>query len=137
MTNNPYRLFVALLLPLVMLFPMSGCFKAHLDGGIFMSQKIGQRDALPPHQVVGSFDETKRAGWLLLALVPINEPAGLDATWSQDVVQEEISRLGGDAAINVTYDIQWDVLDVLIGLLVGGIYNSQSFTVSGQVVRFD
>lgn len=82
------------------------------------------------YEVVKHFMRTKRSGFWLFALIQGSQPD------LNQVFKEEISSAGGDAVMNVEITTQFDALDVLVGLLVGGIYNSKIVHIEGDVVRY-
>lgn len=116
---RPSRLLVPALLVLLVSTP--GCF----------TTQYVLPTALPTttYDVLGSFQVKKRASWVILGLVPLRE-ADVEAA-----VAREVERLDGDAAVNVVVMAQFDALDTVVGLVVGGLFNTRSYTVTGDVVK--
>lgn len=121
MTSSTHRTGMPVILILVA-FVASGCFTVQYT--------IPPEHERTSYDVIGSFEVKQRASWLILGLVPMREAD------VEDIVTDEVERQGGDAATNVVVTAQYDGVDVIVGLLVGGIFNTRSYTVTGDVVQF-
>ncbi len=93
------------------------------------------RYSIPPehtrsdYDIIGSFNTSKKASWVIFGLVPLNEAD------VEQIVEREVQRLEGDAATNVVVTAQYDAVDVLVGIVLGGIFNTRNYTVTGDIVR--
>jgi hypothetical protein len=120
MTRQPSSLFLSVFAVACALL-MAGCFT--------MRYEIPSEQPRASYDVIGSFEVQKRASWLILGLIPMREVE------VAELVAEAVEREGGDAATNVVVTAQYDGTDVIVSLLVGGIYNTRSYLVTGDVVR--
>ena len=116
------RRFPALVLALTIALLASGCFTTRYT--------IPPEHARDSYDVIGSFEEQRKASWAILGLVPIREAE------VEQLIADAVEREGGDAATNVVVTAQYDGGDVLISLIVGGLFNTRSYRVTGDVVRF-
>jgi hypothetical protein len=131
-----YRL--AALLGLLALAPaMSGCYYASIDGGMIIGNQTDRSKISGEYTTLSNFQVSTRAGWAIFALIPLLEPAGSNSDWTYDVVNQQISQAGGDAAINIHVVSHWDVVDVIVNFLLGWIGNISVYEISGTVIRFD
>jgi hypothetical protein len=110
--------FLALLLLVV---TASGCFTVRYS---IPSERQGSA-----YDVLGSFEVKKKVSWVIFGLVPLSEAQ------VEEIVRREVERRDGDAATNVTVVAQFDAVDVVVAALVGGLFNTRTYTVSGDVVR--
>ncbi len=109
------------LLALAAALLLTGCFTMRYD--------VPPEQPTAAYDVIGSFEVKKRASWLILGLVPMRE------VQVAELIAEAVDRDGGDAATNVVVTAQYDGTDVIVSLLVGGLYNTRSYLITGDVVR--
>ena len=119
--THAFRLTTLALLTLAGALLMTGCFT--------MRYEIPPEQPRAAYDVIGSFEVQKRASWLILGLVPMREVE------VAALVADAVAREGGDAATNVVVTAQYDGTDVIVSLLVGGLFNTRSYLVTGDVVR--
>lgn len=119
MFTHPRALLAALLLILV---STSGCYT--------VQYAIPSEHPPSSYDVVNSFEVEKRASWLIFGLVPLNEAE------VEEIVAREVRRAEGDAATNIVVTAEYDAVDVIVAAIVGGLFNTRSYTVTGDVVRF-
>ncbi len=116
-----YRLrFAGLLLLLLAVVP--GCYTVRYA--------VPPEHAASEYDIVDSFEVQKKASWVIFGLVPINEAE------VEEIVAREIRRLEADAATNIVVEAQYDAVDVVVAAILGGLFNTRTYTVSGDVVRF-
>ena len=100
---------------------LAGCYTVN-----YVIPPEQNRDA---YEIVGSFEVKKRASWVVFGLVPVSDAQ------VEEIIRDQIERKGGDVAINVVIEAQYDPVDVVIAMLVGGLFNTRSYTVKGDVAR--
>lgn len=66
------------------------------------------------------------------ALLPLGQP-DKDIF---DVIQKEITKYSGDAAINVEIDYGFTLIDLLLNGFTAGVYAPSTITVKGTVVKY-
>ena len=96
------------------------------DKPISWNSNLGGRE----YDVANHFIRTEQASWLILTLIPLNQPD------VGQIVQQEIGSAGGDGAVNVQITTKLDVLDIVISIFVGGLYNTRTVIIEGDVVKF-
>lgn len=111
----------AIIITLLVAVSASGCFTAQYT--------IPSEQRRSNYDVVGSFETKQRTSWLIFGLV------SLRAAEVEEIVAREIARYDGDAATNVRVTAQYDATDVIVTMIVGGIYNSRSYRVTGDIVN--
>ncbi|MEM1125048.1 MAG: hypothetical protein AAGI71_00235 [Bacteroidota bacterium] len=116
-----YARLGSLCVAFLLLFTATGCFTVQYS--------IPSELDPTTYDIIDSFEEKKRASWVILGLVPVGEAE------VEEIIEREVRRSGGDAATNVIVTAQFDVVDVIIGALVGGIFNTRTYIVEGDVVR--
>lgn len=79
---------------------------------------------------VGTMDVDRRTVFLVAELITVVD-SELD-----EVIRRELARTGGDAVINLRIEERYDFLDVVVAVLAGGIVNTRSATLRGDVVRW-
>ena len=111
---------------------LSGCFaQKYVAGSLDQQAKMsGAAAETQQYDVIKSFSVTDRSGWFVFGLIPVAH------TDVQEIVDQEVKSVGGDAVINLTVESKYDFVDVLIGILVGGIYNSRVSYISGDVIKY-
>lgn len=87
---------------------------------------------MPSFTVVGEFKKDISDPHLISGLLPLGQPDH-DAF---RYIQDEISKLSGDAAINVNLKYHVTFMDMVIGSLTGQLYSPRTITISGTVVKF-
>ena len=117
----PERLSIPIILSLIVVV-VAGCFTTQYT--------IPSEQPRSNYDVVGSFETKQRASWLIMGLVSLR-PAEVE-----EIVAREVNRYDGDAATNVRVTAQYDATDIIVSLIVGGLYNTRSYRVTGDVVNF-
>jgi hypothetical protein len=125
MGNMKRAFVVAAVLPL--LFLCSGCYRTVYRGeDLPFSAEFNRID--PSKEVmVSHFQEDKWNHYFLFALVPTSEP-DLKALIARDVP-------AGCAVRNLQIRHECTFVNAVVWLLVGGLYNPMTTTVSGDIVR--
>ena len=93
---------------------------------VAMSSSLDGKD----FTVVKHFVRKLRAGWLIYMLIPVGHPD------LAQVINQEVAAAGGDGVVNLKITTQYDAVDVVISVLVGGLYNTRSIIVEGDVIKF-
>ena len=94
------------------------------------------RYAIPPehesgnYEVIEKFEVKKKVSWVIFGLVPVSEAQ------VESIVKEQVQRYNGDAATNIEIEAQYDAADVIVAILVGGLFNTRTYTIRGDIVRF-
>jgi len=111
---------------------LSGCYaQKYVAGGLdYQAKMSGAAAEKQEYTVIKSFDVTDRSGWFVFGLIPVGH------TDLNDIVNQEIKAVGGDAVINLKIETKYDFVDVLIGILVGGIYNSRVSYIQGDIIKY-
>jgi len=115
---------------------VSGCFHAKVNGGTIFRPGLEPAKMAGQGQLVGNFETSARAGWILFALIPVMQPAGSSGDWSYQQAINEIQKRQGDAARNIEIRSQMDFADVIVSILVGGLFNTSKYTITGEVVKY-
>ena len=82
------------------------------------------------YTVVKRFSIQDRSGWFIAGLIPSGH------TNVNDLLKNEVVASGGDAVINLKITSQYDVVDILISALTGGIYNTRATHLEGEVIKY-
>lgn len=82
------------------------------------------------YERVGEFSTKQRPVFVISQLITV-----VDMNMERDI-QRELQRTGGDAIINLRIHEEYDVVDVLIAMIVGGWVNTRSVELRGDVVRW-
>ncbi len=82
------------------------------------------------YSVIKHFSVTDRSGWFIIGLIPSGH------TNVNEIVSNELKAAGGDAVINLKIETKHDFVDVLIGILVGGIYNTRVSIIEGDIIKY-
>ena len=88
---------------------------------------------MPDFTVVGEFERVISDPHLIAGPLPMGQPDHRIFT----EIQDEIAKLSGDAAINVTIEYGQTFFDLILGSLTGQLYSPRTITLSGTVVKFD
>jgi hypothetical protein len=124
--------FVVLILALVAATLLSGCYaQKYVAGAVEKPTMMSGATAEPrPYDVIKKFSITDRSGWFILGLIPSGH------TNLNSLVMDQVKAAGGDAVINLTIETKYDVVDILVTVLVGGIYNTRVSIVEGEVIKY-
>jgi hypothetical protein len=87
---------------------------------------------VPAYTVVKDFSLTIADPHLLAGLLPMGQPDRRIFTY----IQDEITKLSGDAAIDVELDYGFTVVDYLLSVVTGSIYSPRTITIKGTVVKY-
>ena len=121
-TNNSTILFVLLVF-------LSSCAPFH---GKFPGYIKSTESFRNQYEVLGRFDVSARRYWGVFTLVKLHEPN------IEELTREEIARLGGDAAIEVEIESEFDGWDML--LIVPMIFtlfgSSRDMHITGTVIKY-
>lgn len=127
---------ISVVLGILSLFVLGSCTTIALDSSTIREQEVkmnaaGDRE----YDVIADFEVKDKAAWIL-GIVPVNKPAGDNHDYLATLIQAEIDKAGGDAAINVKIKAQNTAGDFLIQLITLGIYFPRTVTVSGQIITY-
>lgn len=117
------------------LFFVSACGSIALDAGNLTEPARLNSAGEPGHTVIKSFKINDKAGWIL-SLFPVNKPAGDKHQYLAEILQKQINDAGGDAVINVKIRAQYQFIDILVAIGTGGIYNTRTVTITGDVIKY-
>jgi hypothetical protein len=118
------------------LFVLNSCATIALDSSTIRQHPVKMNEAgEKEYEVVAEFKVRDKAAWII-GIVPVNKPAGDNHDYLADVIQSEIDKAGGDAAINVKVRAQYAAGDILVQVVTLGIYVPRTVTVSGQVIKY-
>ena len=87
---------------------------------------------VPAYTELKSFTIVVKDPHLLGGLVPMGQP---DETIFA-LIQEEITKLGGNAAINVEIDYGFTTVDFILNLVTWNIYSPRTITITGTAVKY-
>ncbi len=87
---------------------------------------------VPTYKVVKEFTITIADPHLIGGLVPMGQPDQKIFEY----IQQEITKAGGDAAINVELDYGYTTVDYLLSMLTASIYSPRTITIKGTVVKY-
>ena len=127
---------ISVVLGILSLFVLGSCATIALDSSTIREQEVkmnaaGDRE----YDVVADFEVKDKAAWII-GIVPVSKPAGDNHDYLASLIQAEIDKAGGDAAINVKIKAQNTAGDILIQLVTLGIYFPRTVTVSGQIITY-
>lgn len=127
---------ISVVLGILSLFVLGSCATIALDSSTIREQEVkmnaaGDRE----YDVIADFEVKDKAAWII-GIVPVNKPAGDNHDYLASIIQAEIDKAGGDAAINVKIKAQNTVGDILIQFVTLGIYYPRTVTVSGQIITY-
>jgi len=95
-------------------------------------QGIQVMSKVPTHTVIKDFTITIPDPHLLNGLAPMGQPDQKIFTY----IQEEIKKLGGDAAIDVEIDYGYTTVDMLLNVVTSFIYSPRTITIKGTVIKY-
>ena len=87
---------------------------------------------VPSYTVVKDFSITIADPHLIGGLVPMGQPDQKIFTY----IQEQIEKLGGNAAVDVEIDYGYTAIDFLLNALTMNIYSPRTITITGTVVKY-
>ncbi len=114
---------------------LSSCATIDLNATSMPSPVALNTPGEPAYDVVGSFTIEDKGGWIL-GLVPVNKPAGDNHDYLTTMIDGEVRKAGGDAAINVHIRAQNDPIDILTRIVTWGAYQTRTVTVTGDVITY-
>lgn len=118
------------------LFMVASCATVALDATTVQQHSVAMNQAgQRPYTVLSDFTIKDRAGWVI-GIVPVNLPAGDNHDYLATLLQNEITKAGGDAVINVKIKAQQNPGDFLINIATLGVYVTRTVTVTGQVIKY-
>ena len=111
---------------------LSGCFAQQyvagaVDKPAMMSGAAAEKKEF---SVLKHFTVTDRSGWFLFGLIKSGH------TNLNEIIQDELKSAGGEGVINLKIETIYDPVDVLIGLLVGGLYNTRATHLEGDIIKY-
>ncbi|MBU0985086.1 MAG: Bor family protein [candidate division Zixibacteria bacterium] len=125
-----------LLVAALCLFALSSCATIPFNAKTIRDHAVKMNSAgEPEYDVVADFEIRDKAAWII-GIVPVNKPAGDKHDYLGTLIQAEIDKAGGDAAINVSIKAQFAAEDILVNVVTLGIYVPRTVTVTGQVVKY-
>lgn len=118
------------------LFIFCSCATIPFDATTVRQHSVQMNDAEgTQYEVLSDFVIRDKAAWVI-GIVPVNKPAGDNHDYLGTLIQDEIDKAGGDAAINIKMKAQNEVGDVLINIVTLGIYVPRTVTITGQVIKY-
>lgn len=116
----------------VALLGSSGCATINYDAAAVQSVVAMNRVApAASYTRVGDFEASQRPVFAIAQLLTV-----VDANLER-AIQRELQRSGGDAVLDLRIHEQYDIVDVLIGMVTFGLVNTRSAAVRGDVVRWN
>lgn len=116
---------------LAALTSLAGCatitYEAELVDAMVAMNRTASADEVEP---AGQMEVSRRAVFLVAELITVAD-AELD-----EVIRRELTRTGGDAVLNLRIEERYDFLDVVVALIAGGLVNTRSATIRGDVVQW-
>lgn len=135
------RLFIAVPVALM----MGGCATVYVDMRN-MDNTVAMTDSLgKPYKILKHFRHEQKAYFLLLGFIKVSNP---DFT---NVLRTEIKEAQGDAVINTSLEIEYDLVDTIVpygmgavgwavlgpvGLNLSYLITMQTYRIKGDVVRY-
>ena len=126
------RILLASIIILIAGVLFSGCFAQQFVAGSVDSPTMmsGAAAEKKEYTVVKNFSVSDRSGWFILGLIPSGH------TDLNKIVADEVKSARGDAVINLKIKSLYDPADILIGILVGGIYNTRQSIITGDIIKY-
>ena len=120
------------ILAIIIIVTLAGCFAQQYVGSAVdkPSSLSGAAAEKKEFTVVKHFNITDRSGWFILGLIKSGH------TNLNEILQNELKEAGGDAIMNVKIETMYDPLDIIITVLVGGIYNTRVSHIEGDVIKY-
>lgn len=117
---------------IISVFILSGCYaQKYVASAVDKPTMIsGAAAEIREYTVIKHFSVTDRSGWFILGLIPFGH------TDLNEIIFNEIKASGGDAVINLKIETKYDIVDILIGILVGGIYNTRVSIIEGDIIKY-
>lgn len=124
--------FLIILLTIWFVFILGGCFaQKYVAGSVDKPTMMsGSAAETREYTVIKHFSITDRSGWFILGLIPSGH------TNINEIVSNELKASGGDAVINLKIETKYDFIDIVIGALVGGIYNTRVSIIEGDIIKY-
>ena len=91
---------------------------------------MNRATAARPYERVDTFERKRRAVFLVADLITV-----MDAEL-EEALRRELARSDGDAVVNLRIHEEYDLVDVVVGLIAGGLIGTRSITYRGDVVRW-
>lgn len=119
-----------ILVSLTLGITLSSCYRMTIETG-----KVGDIYLTRPHEtsysytVIGVFKDSFKGSWLFWGLLPLKEPN------LERALRNHIMRYQGDAIINLQLKTIYDPLDVIIGFITVGIFNTRTVNITGNVIK--
>lgn len=116
---------------LALLAAASGCATITYDAPL-LETMVAMNHAAPTaaYEHVGDFELDRRPVFLIAQLITV-----VDAEL-EDALSRELARSGGDAVINLRIHEEYDFVDVVISVVAGGLVDTRSVTLRGDVIRW-
>jgi hypothetical protein len=137
MIKHSNNLFVSrIVVSLACLLVLSSCATINFDSTTIREHSVKMNQAgEEQYEVLADFEVADKAAWII-GIVPVNKPAGDNHDYLANVIQAEIDKAGGDAAINIKLKAQNSPGDILISIVTCGIYVPRTATISGQIIKY-
>ena len=81
------------------------------------------------YEVVGELEYNTKAIFLIVQLITIKD-SEIDKA-----INKQVNKFDGDGVINLKIHEQYDIVDVVISILVGGLVNTRTVKVNGDIVK--
>lgn len=110
---------------------IAGCATITYEAPLVESMVAMNRAApTASYERLGDFESDRRAVFVVAQLLTVTDAE------LEDAIRRELARTGGDAVINLRIHEEYDFIDVLVGIVAGGIVNTRAITLRGDVVRW-
>lgn len=83
------------------------------------------------YEVVGKLKYDTKAVFLVLQLITIRD-AEID-----NAIQKQVGKYEGDGVINLKIHEQYKIVDIIIAAFVGGLLNTRTVEVRGDIIRIN
>jgi len=124
--------FLKSTLAMIIIVTFAGCFAQQyvasaVDKPCSLSGAAAEKKEFT---VLKHFNVTDRSGWFIFGLIKSGH------TNLNEILENEIKEAGGDAVINIKIETMYDPVDIIISLVVGGIYNTRVSHIEGDVIKY-
>jgi hypothetical protein len=113
----------------ILILAFAGCTisrmeNKELSSPVSMTSKVdGEK-----YTVVKHFEKKKKQWWFIWYIIPVSK------TNLEELVGSEVAK--GDGVVNLSTSTKWDFVDFAISILTGGLVNSVTVEVEGDVVDY-
>lgn len=83
------------------------------------------------YKVVGELKYNTKAIFLALQLITIKDSE------IEKAINKQVKKSDGDGVINLTIHEQYDIVDIVISVFVGGLINTRTVKVNGDIIKMN